>query len=156
MRGVAASRAVRTMRKSANVEKALLKLGIKGESEKLLFETIRNFVSTPVGSGILAYLAVSAIEQLVAPPKVAAQDPTKNPTVNAVYNYAQSVIGIYEKVLPLGQLGGLLGNTLSGNLSADFTALKIAIIVYIASGGNLAGLLSSGTNLLGSAAALAK
>lgn len=136
---------------------------LKQRETAQLLGLLEKMIQSPVLAGVLAYGLVSAGEKIAAylPRSTAATSKTSqvntaltqaqsNPVVSAVESYANE----FFKLLP-GGLGQLFGATLSSQginpsslglssiSTSEFSALKLAIIAYIASGGNLAGLLSS-------------
>lgn len=142
-------------------------------------EIIKTALQSPVMSGTIAFLGVHFLENSIKAGALAKSTPspsgntvdqrigqtnTQPPNLGsplAWWTWFTSLIGGFT---PFGAQGGAaLGNLAStaiggvpnaANLfdifkNLDFAALKAAILLYIASGGNLAGLLQSSGGLIG-------
>lgn len=125
--------------------------------QKNIVELAKTAMQSPVLAGTGAFLIVSAVQSAVTASQAAGQ-PAHSGTPS---NPLSVFLSVFEGGLSnaLGPLGGLINTgvnvaTGSGNLQGilsnlDFDALKLCILIYIASGGNLAGLLQSSSGLLG-------
>jgi len=143
--GVESSKAVRSLKKKYQYEKTIKKLGLKGITEEGVFKLLTAAVSSPVLAGVIAFGAVVAVEKLIPPP-VNSGSSGQTQTSNAILQTIESFIPGFNTWNPIqGVLSGAQAIT---DLGLDFLALKTAIILYIASGGNLAGLLTSGGGLV--------
>jgi hypothetical protein len=174
--GAATSRAKRSYKEKLNYAKKLQKLAL----DEKWFDLARGVLASPVAAGTVSYLAVLAIEQiskkiaaaemtLATPPGSPPATPPAPPSIlqslekdlsglltgaiTGTGSVVSSISGTSQAILGAlsGPMGGLLQIALSGT-ATDLTALKIAILLYIASGGNLAGLLSSSSSAFSSIA----
>ena len=144
MRGANASKAVRSLKKHFHYEKALKKLGIEGATAAELIKVLQVALSSPVISGTIAYGAVAIVENLVKQSSPSQQQQQSTQTTNDLLKTLANLLPTNWN--PLQALAS--GANALGDLGIDFIALKTAIILYIASGGNLAGLLTSSGNVL--------
>jgi hypothetical protein len=186
--GVKGSRAARLARRA---ELRLRKKALKVAADAQTAGLIKTALQSPVISGTVAYLGVSAIQSLITAyvaekassatssgPGPHGGNITGQGGLGGTMPAAQSLppaqeflvtfLGLLGPVSPLlsllgvnpigaaqgnavqaaAQNSGLTLSALMGN--ADFTALKVSILLYIASGGNLAGLLTSTGGLISS------
>lgn len=173
--GVATSRLRRSAKEKLKFAKKMAKLT---EHEKWI-PLAQTALSSPVIAGTAAFFLVSAVEKLQSsiqsaqqttstPPNPANQPvgygTPIQPLVQLENFFASITFGLVKPIgtpnqVKMGAAGaietGLQNNPINalaaffgGNF--DYTALKAAILLYIASGGNLAGLLSSTGGILSS------
>lgn len=129
-------------------EKRLRKKELAIQERAQLLDLARSAFASPVISGVVAYGIVSVVEKLFEKTQTTA--PAGQPTPQQ--NELRALLKGLSQFLPTNwnPIGGAVTSTeaVSALAGIDFIALKGAIIIYIASGGNLAGLLASGSNLL--------
>lgn len=135
-----------------------LKLGRKAlrlEEKKQWLQLLQNALASPVLSGVAAYFIVDIVEKAVValstPSSTTTQKTPQQQALSSFWGNFQKVFGtemnVFFNQFGLGAIASGTTNSLfAGTL--DYTALKAVILVYIASGGNLAGLLSSGGNII--------
>lgn len=152
MKGANASKAVRSLKKRFHFEKALKKLGIEGVTTVEIIKLLGASMTSPVVAGTGSYLLVALLEMLTNSyyaSTATAQQRKMNSDVSNVINLITSSLppGLSQA---FGLGAGLSQSQLAGGnpLTVDFYALKGVILVYIASGGNLAGLLGSVSGFL--------
>lgn len=155
--------------------KKLKKLG----SQEHWFDLAKTALTSPVIAGVASYGAVMAAEQLsnlIFQFPLTSSAPAMPKTETAQAKSTQNILNILAQSLPPGlgdifafgsqqtfkliygqpgQISGQLGEFVktAGGINPfnlDFVALKAVILLYIASGGNLAGLLTSGGGLISS------
>ena len=131
------------------------------EKEKNVFELVKAAMQSPVLSGVLAFFMVSGIESLQS--KASTISTTTVSTASTPKGIWGSFASDFEKFFNISAKNLIPGVAIIESITSnsntlanvDYTALKAVILVYIASGGNLAGLLASGQNFLGPAAVAA-
>lgn len=146
-KGAAASQAVRSMKKKFHYEKMLKKLGIEGATVAEILHTFQAAMQSPIVAGTVSYLGVAGLEMLTN----SYYSTTQTMQQKQANKDVSSIINLIGSALPPGlsqafSFGGTFANsaaTSNNPLTVDFYALKGAILVYIATGGNLAGLLGS-------------
>lgn len=155
IKGSVASKAVRSMKKKFHYEKMLKKLGIEGATIEQILKTFQTAMLSPVVAGSTMYLVVAGLEMLTNS-YYQTQQTQKQKDFNSDVS---SVLNLITASLPpgLSQAFGFGATAATGGgtgnpLTIDFYALKGVILVYIASGGNLAGLLGSVSGFLKSGA----
>jgi hypothetical protein len=152
LRGVLASANIRSPKKAFHYAKALERVKQEGR----WIDILKSILASPVASGTLVYLIVITLEkaqQSTSAPK------TKISSGNIATSLGQEIQSVFGGVLTggasasaisealTGPFGGLLQIVVSST-SFDLTALKAAIILYIASGGNLPGILQSSSSAI--------
>lgn len=143
---VARAKSGSTKRAALKLQKFLAKIGI----EKEYIDAFLRGLSSPVVAGVTMYLLLMALERLTN----AVYSVNKTQQQTAAQNTIQQLIQSISSGLPpvLGNVFGfgasLTTASASGNpFALDFVALKAAVIIYITTGGNLAGLVGTATNL---------
>lgn len=108
-------------------------------------------LSSPVVAGVAMYLLLMGLERLTDA-AFSQKTPNTNPQLQNQVNVLTQLISFVSNALPFGQLFGFTNTVAqaatSGNpFKTDFTVLKAAVAIYITTGGNIAGLLGTATNL---------
>jgi hypothetical protein len=141
--------ASRTRRQELSFRKKLAKL----EEKKELISLLKSALASPVISGLVAYDIVLLQEKLMSQVPQGSGG-TNSPSTASSSNPIASFLETFAKdfLVGTGILTQSTVNTISSLTSTpyalDFTALKTVILVYIASGGNLPGILQSSSSLL--------
>jgi hypothetical protein len=133
---------------SVQVRKADVKLGkakLSMQERLAWLELAKAAIAQPVISGSLAYFAVGAVEGIINTAKNATTTPAPQQSLGSLLS---SLLSGWNPISGIAGPGSDLNNIVTGDLgtllaAADLEALKVAIILYIATGGNLVGLLQS-------------
>jgi hypothetical protein len=137
-----------TKKSALKLQKYLAKLGI----EEHYIEAFLKGLASPVVAGVSMYLLLMLLERLTnsvySANQSAAQQNAQNQTTNILNLITSSLPPGISQAFGFGaSIGAATGSP--NPFALDFVALKAAVIIYITTGGNIAGLLGTATNLFG-------